>query len=55
MINFLLKSFLIAYSFSYVSSNINPDNVAIAINCGGDDFRDSNGILYQKVFLINQG
>lgn len=36
-------------SFNLIKSELSPDNVVIAINCGGDSMSDSKGIFYQKV------
>jgi hypothetical protein len=47
---------LLIISFSLIhTSAINPENVVIAINCGGEDFKDSNGIQYEKVYYNNKG
>jgi hypothetical protein len=28
---------------------MNSDNVVLAINCGGETYKDSKGIIYEKV------
>jgi len=45
----LISIFLI--SFNQVKSNLSPDNVVFAVNCGGDSMSDSKGIFYEKVKL----
>jgi hypothetical protein len=35
-----------------VSCELIPDNVVIAINCGGEGYEDSKGINYEKVKII---
>jgi hypothetical protein len=40
---------VLAILINCISTNVNPNNVVSAINCGGDEFRDSDGILYEKV------
>ncbi len=42
---------VLAILINSITSNINPENVVSAINCGGDEFRDSDGILYEKVCI----
>lgn len=37
------------YLFNLIKAELNADNVVVAINCGGEEVRDSKGILYQKV------
>ena len=46
---FLTIVLYIIYKIKFIKAELNPDNVVIAINCGGEEFRDSKGILYQKV------
>ena len=43
----LLAIFMI--SFNQVKSDLSPDNVVFAINCGGDSMSDSKGVFYEKV------
>ncbi len=32
-----------------INCELNPDNVIVAINCGGESFKDSRGLIYEKV------
>jgi hypothetical protein len=34
-----------------VCCDLNPDNVVVAINCGGETFQDSKGVIYEKVSI----
>jgi hypothetical protein len=43
----LISIFII--SFNQIKSDISPDNVVLAINCGGDSISDSKGVFYEKV------
>jgi len=38
--------FLILIIFNVISCKLDPTKVVVAINCGGDDYTDSNGISY---------
>jgi hypothetical protein len=49
----LFTTIFIAAFLNNVTSNVNPENVVAAINCGGEEFRDSDGILYEKVMFYN--
>jgi hypothetical protein len=48
MSNKLLIICLSLFSLT-IASNMNSDNVVVAINCGGEKFKDSDGIEYEKV------
>lgn len=44
--------------FSYINkvkSEMNADNVLLAINCGGESFRDAKDILYLEDSYVNSG
>ena len=45
----ILSLLLIAISIIQVKSELSQENVVLAINCGGDSFKDSRGILYEAV------
>jgi hypothetical protein len=32
-----------------IKCDLNPDNVIAAINCGGEAYKDSKGVIYEKV------
>jgi hypothetical protein len=49
---FLSVALCFIYSFNLIKAELNSDNVVIAINCGGEEVRDSKGVLYQKVEII---
>lgn len=40
---------IITLSFIQIKSDLSPDNVVLAINCGGQSFTDSKGVFYEKV------
>jgi hypothetical protein len=33
-----------------IKCEMTSENVMVAINCGGDSYRDARGIIYEKVF-----
>jgi hypothetical protein len=41
--------------FKHIKSELSPENVVIAINCGGDEFKDAKGIVYQKDDFYDNG
>jgi hypothetical protein len=32
-----------------IKCDLSADNVVVAINCGGDSYKDNKGIIYEKV------
>lgn len=44
----IIISLLITSNILQTSSKLNPDKVILAINCGGDEYKDSNGIEYSS-------
>ena len=44
--------FLIVYVLKNIRAELSAENVVLAINCGGEEFKDSKGIVYQKVISI---
>ena len=50
---FFLKSFLFILSANFIFSKLDKSKVLVAINCGGPEFTDSNGIVYVKVTIKN--
>ncbi len=42
---------IVLLSTIQLSSKLLKEQVAFAINCGGNAFTDSHGIIYKKVFL----
>jgi len=48
----LISLIIFISSIKEIKSDLNPDNVIIGINCGGDSFTDSKGVFYDKVKLI---
>lgn len=38
---------------SQIKSELSQENIVAAINCGGDSYKDSRGIIYEKVILNN--
>lgn len=49
MIKFTYFIITIIISLIQIKSDLSPDNVLFAINCGGDSLTDSKGIFYEKV------
>lgn len=41
--------------FNYITPKLNKDRVVIAINCGGQGFKDSDGVYYQKDNYFDAG
>ena len=52
IINFLVLLSIFLISINQIKSDISPDNVIFAINCGGDSISDSKGVFYEKVKKI---
>jgi hypothetical protein len=50
-----IKILLITVCLMTVYSKLNKDYVEIAVNCGGDQYIDSEGILYQKDNYFDNG
>lgn len=48
-INYKALVIILLSAISSIFSELNPDNVIVAINCGGDSYKDSHGIQYEKV------
>lgn len=48
-----LISIVLASIIIQIISKLSREKVLLAINCGGNSFTDSQGIIYQKVFLLN--
>jgi len=49
-----LKILLITILASLSVCNLDKEKVVLAINCGGPEFTDSNGVEYKKVnYIIN--
>lgn len=46
---YLSVALCIIYCLKLIKAELNSENVVIAINCGGEEVRDSKGIVYQKV------
>jgi hypothetical protein len=42
--------FIALLVISSACSKIAPENVVVAINCGGGSYVDDNGISYEKVY-----
>ena len=51
MLKYSLLSLTLVLLISQTKSDLSPDNVIMAINCGGDSFTDSKGVFYEKVFF----
>ena len=43
---------LLIVLIALVSSKIHRDQVEIAINCGGPQFTNDDGVVYQKVYNL---
>lgn len=48
----LISLIIFISSIKEIKSDLNPDNVIMAINCGGDSFTDSKGVFYDKVKFV---
>lgn len=51
MVSFNIKfiALLLIILTFHVKCEMSSDNVVVALNCGGNTFKDSRGIVYQKV------
>ena len=52
--DYMLKRIIIflifqTLSISLIKCEMTSENVIVAINCGGDSYRDTRGIIYEKV------
>ena len=54
-IHFLLSFLLLSNIFNLISCKIDPSKVVVAINCGGSEHTDSNGIKYEEDNYYNGG
>ena len=46
----LTRHFLFLYLLvKLIKAELSAENVVIGINCGGEEYKDSKGIVYQKV------
>jgi len=53
-IHSIKKSFLLlSLLLTHIQSKLIKDQVTIAINCGGPEYIDDDGIVYEKVFNLN--
>ena len=46
---------IISILIQNINCKIDPKKVVVAINCGGNDYRDSNGVLYEEDKYFNKG
>ena len=43
----IIPILILSFTINYISCKIDPSKVVVAVNCGGDEFIDSNGIKYE--------
>ena len=43
----IIPILILSITINYISCKIDPSKVVVAVNCGGDEFIDSNGIKYE--------
>ena len=51
----IISLFILAIFFNYISCKFDPSKVVAAINCGGNEYTDSNGIKYEADKYFNRG
>ena len=51
----IISLFILAIFFNYISCKFDPSKVVAAINCGGNEYTDSNGIKYEADKYFNGG
>lgn len=51
----ILICLIVILSLTLIQNVLKKENIVIAINCGGDDYRGYNGILYQKDIYFKGG
>ena len=51
----IIPMFIFSFIIKYISCKIDPSKVVAAINCGGDEYEDKNGIKYQADKYFNSG
>ena len=47
--------FLLSFIIKYISCKMDPTKVIVAVNCGGDEYIDSNGVKYEADNYFNSG
>ena len=48
--SFLLTLLIFQFMTTFlIKCDLNPENVVVAINCGGEAYKDSKGVIYDKV------
>jgi len=55
MSSLTFRLLVILYIINDISCKLEPSKVVVAINCGGDSYRDSNGIEYESDNYFNGG
>ena len=53
--SYLLTILILAIIYNNILCKMEPSKVVAAINCGGEDYTDSNGITYEKDNYYNGG
>ena len=54
-INLITPLLLLSFLIKYISCKLDPKKVIVAINCGGSEYTDSNGIKYIEDKYFNGG
>ena len=52
---FLTHLFIISNILNFISCKLDPSKVVAAINCGGNEYTDSNGVTYEADKYYNGG
>lgn len=45
----IIFSIILIVGIIHVNCEMTPENVVLAINCGGDKYKDPRGIIYEEV------
>ena len=52
---YLTPILLLSFIIKYISCKMDPSKIIVAINCGGDEYTDKNGIKYEADKFFNGG
>ena len=52
---YLTPILLLSFIIKYISCKMDPSKIIVAINCGGDEYTDKNGVKYEADKFFNGG
>lgn len=53
--SYIIKMFILTIFYSNISCKVELSKVVAAVNCGGDEYTDSNGVKYEADQWFNDG